>query len=90
MQLIDTSKCHLLRIDKQHAAEEGDQKRFWKLTRRFVDSLVELDPARKVRVVRACLFAHSTAIYTQHVLRLVARLFHFKEAFVSAVLLQIL
>jgi len=32
-------------------AEEGDQQRFWKLTRRFVDSLAEAEPDRKIRIV---------------------------------------
>lgn len=32
-------------------AEEGDQQRFWKLTKRFVDSLAEADPQCTIRIV---------------------------------------
>ena len=38
-------------IEPLFAAEEGDQQRFWKLTRKFVDSLAEADPAQKIRIV---------------------------------------
>ena len=30
-------------------AEEGDQQRWWKLTRRFLDNLAELQPGKKIR-----------------------------------------
>lgn len=33
-------------------AEEGDQLRFWKLTRRFLENLAELQPGKKIRAVR--------------------------------------
>ncbi|KAI7838252.1 hypothetical protein COHA_007941 [Chlorella ohadii] len=32
-------------------AEEGDQLRFWKLTRRFLENLAELQPGKKIRAV---------------------------------------
>jgi hypothetical protein len=35
----------------EFSTEEGDQQRFWKLTRRFVDSLAESEPGRKIRIV---------------------------------------
>lgn len=35
-------------------AEEGDQQRFWKLTRRYLDNLVRLQPSKKIRAVRLC------------------------------------
>lgn len=33
-------------------AEEGDQQRFWKLTKRFADQLIELTGSKKTTVVR--------------------------------------
>ena len=32
-------------------AEEGDQQRFWKLTRRFLDNLAALQPGKTIRAV---------------------------------------
>ena len=32
-------------------AEEGDQQRFWKLTRRFLDNLAQLQPGKRIRAV---------------------------------------
>ena len=32
-------------------AEEGDQQRFWKLTRRYLDNLVKLAPGKRIRAV---------------------------------------
>ncbi len=42
-------------------AEEGDQQRFWKITRRFVEELAQAFPGDKsrVRAVSACAWQQS-------------------------------
>lgn len=37
-------------------AEEGDQQRFWKLTRRFIDSLAQGSNSKSIKAVSHCLF----------------------------------
>lgn len=32
-------------------AEEGDQQRWWKLTRRFLENLAALSPGKRIRAV---------------------------------------
>ena len=38
-------------------AEEGDQQRFWKLTRRFIDSLAQGSNSKNIKAVSHHLFA---------------------------------
>lgn len=43
-------------------AEEGDQQRFWKLTRRFVDSLAKGTNSKNIKAVSACSFVAACAL----------------------------
>lgn len=44
-------------------AEEGDQQRFWKLTRRFIDSLAQGINSKNIKAVSTCTFVAACTLH---------------------------